>query len=136
MYYTIDSTTGCWIGKGALTGDGYSQSSIGGKTRYGHRIMWERVNGPIPEGMCVLHKCDVRSCVNPDHLFLGTRADNMRDAIAKDRRRCMHKLTDQDIQEIIDQPLIGRQVLAKKYQVSIYTIADIRAGRRTYKRKS
>lgn len=48
----------------------------------------------------------------------------------------MHKLTDQDIQEIIDQPLIGRQVLAKKYQVSIYTIADIRAGRRTYKRKS
>lgn len=52
-----------------------------------HRLMWESVNGPIPKGIFVLHKCDVRHCINPDHLFLGTHQDNMNDMKAKGRSR-------------------------------------------------
>jgi hypothetical protein len=53
--------------------------------RLAHRMSWEMHFGPIPEGMLVLHHCDVRRCVRPDHLFLGTARDNTRDMIAKGR---------------------------------------------------
>ena len=50
-----------------------------------HRVAWELVRGPIPDGLDVLHSCDVRLCAKPDHLFLGTHLDNMRDMISKGR---------------------------------------------------
>ena len=68
-----------------ITQAGYGQKQIGSKVQYAHRIAWQLNEGPIPKGLCVLHRCDNRRCVRPSHLFLGTKKDNAIDAISKGR---------------------------------------------------
>lgn len=65
----------------------YGSVSINGKFMKAHRYSWEIHNGPIPKGLWVLHHCDNPACVNPEHLFLGTRSDNMKDCYAKGRSK-------------------------------------------------
>lgn len=76
---------GCWLWLGSVERGGYGMVSVGGKNRLAHRVSYEAHVGAIPEGKRVLHRCDVRCCVNPAHLFVGSDADNMRDMIAKGR---------------------------------------------------
>ena len=83
----IQKTDGCWNWTGALNTHGYGHMRVNSRQTPMHRLSWEKANGPIPDGLSVLHKCDNRRCVRPDHLFLGTQADNMQDKIAKGRHR-------------------------------------------------
>lgn len=88
----VDKSSGCWLWTGAVGSHGYGQIQAGARSRSGHRtptlthrLSWEIANGPIQKGLFVLHRCDTRRCVNPEHLFLGTNADNMRDMNEKGR---------------------------------------------------
>jgi hypothetical protein len=76
---------GCWEWTGTMA-HGYGYFWSGRTNRRAHRVMWERVFGPIPEGMNVRHRCDNPRCVRPDHLELGTQAENIGDVVARGRR--------------------------------------------------
>jgi len=89
-----EPNTGCWLWLGATDRHGYGQVTLCRTDRIklnlralqaAHRVSWLCTHGPIPNGMCVLHKCDNPACVNLDHLWLGTLKDNSRDMVAKGR---------------------------------------------------
>jgi hypothetical protein len=80
----VDRSAECWVWTGGTVGGGYGRFGRG--KVLAHRHAWEITNGPIPDGLDVLHRCDNPPCVRPDHLFLGTHTDNMRDMFTKGRR--------------------------------------------------
>jgi hypothetical protein len=85
-----DRTGECWEWAGSLDSDGYGQMTVSSELSSSrklksHRVAWILAHGPIPVGLGVLHRCDNRRCCRPDHLFLGTQIDNMRDCVSKGR---------------------------------------------------
>lgn len=83
-----DLATGCWLWVGVRErhpGDRYGNGRHQGQEFRTHRLSYELHNGPVPPSSNVLHHCDVRACVRPDHLYLGTQADNMRDVWTRNR---------------------------------------------------
>lgn len=143
------SEGGCWLFTGAINQSGYGTLSrfINGKAvmKSAHRVMWEQINGAIPKGMHVLHRCDVRNCVRPSHLWLGTNAENMADKVAKGRQLCgstlkSSKLDELAVREILSLKPSGiararrgqtcqSKVLAQKYGVGQGAINAIWSGR-------
>jgi len=85
----VEKSDKCWLWTGAINSDGYGAVTINNRQWRAHRLSWFIANGPIPEGKAICHRCDVRHCVNPDHLFPGSWGDNNVDAINK--RRHPHK---------------------------------------------
>lgn len=83
---------GCWLWTASLNNGGYGQLSLCRRPCPAHRISYMIANGPIPDGLFVCHRCDVRRCVNPSHLFLGTAQDNIRDMVEKGRNHVIPAL--------------------------------------------
>ena len=90
-----------------------------------HRIAWILAHGPIKRNLCVLHHCDNPICCNPDHLFLGTRADNARDMFAKGRQA--KKLSDDEVREIrkLASKGISRKEIATKFNIGIGYVGGV-----------
>lgn len=138
---------GCWHWKGAKNQGGYGVIHAAiqyGRSMLAHRVAWELTKGPIPIGICVCHHCDNRACVNPDHLFLGTLADNNRDMKVKGKahgpgfkgeRNWIAKLTEIAVYEIRDKYAAGgvsTGYLSRQYGVHKSTIKDV-LHRRTWR---
>ena len=143
----LDGRTGCWNWTGTKIRKGYGKFFVNGKFRRAHRASYELHCGPIPDGMFVCHRCDNPACVNPDHLFLGTHAENMADMTAKGRNRLgsrgdanapfkrgadnpAAKLTQEDALAIRSAVGVTGVALAAKYGVSPRQIFRIRDGKK------
>jgi hypothetical protein len=127
----VIKTDVCWNWTGAKNPKGYGILHRSGKQArniLAHRVSWELHNGPIPEGMWVLHRCDNPECTRPDHLFLGTVIENMQDAAQKCRIKGKRKLTVDQAQEIRSRYATGMfsfTQLAREYHVCYQRIAAI-----------
>ncbi len=140
----VDKSAGpdsCWEWQGTLVGaePSYGSFYFGGGKQRAHRVAHTLANGPIPEGMWVLHHCDNPPCCNPAHLFLGTDADNLRDSFAKGRqptrviggRHGLARLTEADVRQIRKLYAAGgvsHRELARRFGVGATTVARVING--------
>ena len=114
----------------------YGQMWYEGKNTKAHRVAWIENKGPIPKGLNVLHSCDNRICVNPDHLFLGTHTDNMRDMIKKGRKALFYgedngksKLTEEQVLAIRKDNRTN-DAIARDYNIASPTVSTIRTRKK------
>lgn len=126
----FEPMSGCWLWSAAVKDkrSGYGAFRMRGRVIRSHRVAWNLFVDAIPDGLCVLHKCDTPSCVNPDHLFIGTPKDNSDDCIRKGRdsnlrgvNHGMAKLTEAEVIKIRQeyQPIRGSLAnLGRKYGVT------------------
>ncbi len=142
--FVPEPNTGCWLWLGQPNTSGYGCFTFNKKNDKAHRVSYSIYRGEIPDGLYVCHSCDVRSCVNPDHLWIGTHADNMRDMYLKKRayfnkglgrgsNNAMALLTEDIVLKIREGLKIksGREV-AKEFGTSDKNISSIKL-RKTWK---
>lgn len=138
LWRRTDKSGDCWVWTGSIRDDGYGQIGRGGGAGgvvLTHRAAWEVTNGPIPAGLYVCHSCDNRSCIHPEHLFLGTHKDNMRDMFDKGRNRSgVHPgviLTEEDVLLIrhLEARGVSRPALAVAFGVTVWGIHSAVQGR-------
>lgn len=127
-----EPNSGCWLWVGSTNEKPpYGRLLFRGTVMVAHRVSWLLYRGEIPDGLRVLHRCDVPQCVNPEHLFLGSQSDNMLDMYGKNRGRLpsqtASKLTEDDVR-LIRSSLLKTSALARQLGVTHRTVLLIRRG--------
>lgn len=136
--HSVKLENGCVVWTGFKNNYGYGHVTINRKVRKAHRVAWEEENGPVPEGLCVLHDCpagDNPACINVDHLWLGTNADNVADRERKGRHhsgRCerhgLAKINNEQALAIFRDPRPSRLV-GIEYGLSGSSVRALRRGK-------
>lgn len=128
-HWMAEPNSGCWLWHSACDKDGYGLLRHNGKNRRAHRVSYEIHVGPIAHGKFVCHKCDLPSCVNPEHLFLGTNSDNQKDA-SKKGRHAHQRLSVANVLDIKESIARGatQASMCKKYGVSDGHVSQIISG--------
>lgn len=121
----VQKTDSCWLWRGAVNSKGYGQIRADGRALYAHRLAWQWSNGNLPDGALVLHSCDVRACVRPSHLRLGTYKQNSLDMVSKGRQS--RKLTDAEVRLIRRMRGTYRSIAAS-FGVNRSTVGRIKSG--------
>ena len=133
---SMPAANGCIEWTGFKNADGYGRLGFKGKQTSAHRLAYIGNIGEIEKGLCVCHKCDNRACINPDHLFLATHAENMHDMAIKGRRKNKthgekngrHKLTESQI-VAIKHSALQTMFLSAEFGVSKTVIRHIKTGK-------
>ncbi|MDQ3159462.1 MAG: HNH endonuclease [Pseudomonadota bacterium] len=130
--YIPITESGCWVWLSGCFRGGYGAIRHNGKQKKAHRVSWELHHGEIADGFFVCHKCDTPACVNPDHLFLGTPADNSADCVTKERhgrgeRNSRAKITHETATQIY-QDYRSYLAVAAAYGVCQDTVWKIKTG--------
>lgn len=132
-----EPNSGCLLWTGTAWKDGYGVIRIDDKMVRAHRLVWSRAHGPIPDGLVVCHKCDVRACINLDHLWLGTHQDNVRDRVKKGRngprnsrgiKNGQAKLSEIEVLAIL-RDARSQQAIADTYGIHQSTVSLIKRGK-------
>lgn len=120
---------GCWFWVGAVNSSGYANKYFNGRMETAHRISFQLHKGPIPDGLQVLHKCNTRRCVNPEHLFLGTQKENLLDMAKKGRTTSC--LTEEEVHEIKALRRSGKtlQAVGTTFGITKQTVHNIMTGK-------
>lgn len=128
--------TDCILHNGCVNNAGYGLKWYAGRLRGAHVVSYLKHKGPIPEGLVVMHSCDNRLCVNPEHLSVGTYSDNMVDCVSKGRKNAPHsdshynsKLTAEDVKSIRKSGLTATELTSAYPGVSRRTLSDVLTGK-------
>lgn len=129
--FEVNVDTQCWEWTGPIGSHGYGTHGGNSGRNLSHMLAYEMWNGVIPEGYDVSHHCDNRPCINPDHLFVGTRQDNMRDAVSKGRQAKGRDFPGTKLNEDLVREIRGssesQYLLAERFQVGQPTISRIQS---------
>ena len=122
--------SGCHEWQAGLARGGYAKFKLPGKTVTAHRFAYQTFKASIPDGLCVLHRCDNRLCVNVDHLFLGDISENVKDMDVKNRRGTRSQLTYDDVEKIKEMisQRFPQQHIADLFDVHQTTVSRIKRG--------
>ncbi len=132
----VNKTKTCWLWTGGKFNSGYGVMHVNSNARSAHRVSYELAFGPIPKGMAICHKCDIKHCVKPGHLFAGTQKENVWDMKRKGRANNVSgskigtsKLTEKQVHQIFSlYPKMNQYKLAIKFGVTQSAISRLLSG--------
>lgn len=135
VWSRVEKTGECWLWKGSLNPDGYGKITLpvneSNRTIAAHRLVWEMVKGEIPKGLLCCHSCDVRHCVNPSHIWLGTQKENIQDMVRKGRKPS--KLKPKQVLEIyalLQENTLTYREIGQRFGVGTTIVRDIGSGKK------